>query len=70
MASKRKVRKKRCTGKKQYVNRPTAWQAVYAMRRKDQTGLSIYKCSFCNRWHIGHKSRNYKQQRIKRRKRE
>jgi len=70
MVSKRKIRKKQCTGKKQYMNRPIAWQAVYAMKRKSQTGLSIYKCSFCNQWHIGHKPTNYKQRRIKWRKRE
>lgn len=54
MASKRNVRKKRCTGKKRYVNRPDAWGALRALGRKGMRGMQIYKCSFCKKWHIGH----------------
>lgn len=58
MASKRRVRRKSCTGK---IGHETAGVAVAAMksvqRRRWYGPMNVYRCRFCSKYHIGHAGR-------------
>jgi hypothetical protein len=56
MASKRKIRRKECSGKRRYASREIAQRAVsrLKMNTKDTSYLKIYKCRWCSGWHFGH----------------
>ena len=60
MASKRRLRRKQCTGKVRYPNHKAAGTALYHMKRRGEFGLSVqrlgYKCTFCKKYHVGHRS--------------
>ena len=43
-----------CTGKRRYTRRRQAFTAL--CRTTDAVNLHIYRCPYCNRWHVGHKS--------------
>jgi len=55
MASKRRLRRKMCDGKRKH-NYLT--QAVWALerteRKKGHGVLGVYLCPFCGFWHVGH----------------
>ena len=54
MSSKRRIRAKSCTGKKQYKTVEEAEPDKRALQFKDRTIFNIYKCTFCGNYHIGH----------------
>jgi hypothetical protein len=50
MASKRHQRRRQCGNKRKY---DTPDQAFYMMNHIFGGNSGIYKCPFCNKWHIG-----------------
>lgn len=56
MSSKRRLRRKECDGKTRYESYDKARDALYAMKRDkdDHSRMSVYKCSFCHKYHYGH----------------
>lgn len=56
MASKRRIRRKQCEGKKRYLNREDCTFAMFKVNKKNQSWhrLNTYKCKFCKGWHFGH----------------
>lgn len=54
MASKRRLRRKACTGKEPYPDRVNAAQAAKRSSQATHTTIWPYKCEFGNHWHIGH----------------
>ena len=57
MASKRRKRRKSCTGKKRYPSRKEAMDSRDRVFKEYRIRLDAYKCDFCGGWHIGHGSR-------------
>ncbi len=57
MSSKRRIRRKSCTGKTRYLSFKEAEHAMTGFIRR-QSGsdwpLSPYRCKFCNGFHFGH----------------
>ena len=51
MASKRRLRRNKCTGKAAH---DTYENALIAIKKTNGSGLLAYKCSFCGKYHIGH----------------
>ena len=56
MASKRRVRRNGCLRKMAYASRGDAQRALFLMRRRYPCDewLSLYRCPWCYRWHLGH----------------
>ena len=56
MASKRRLRRKACTGKRRFVTAAAARAAIaWVHQRKGYQGfMKPYLCQFCNTWHFGH----------------
>lgn len=60
MASKRRLRRKGCSGKVVYFSQPLAIEACREMGyKRGERGLHPYRCNFCStprqaRFHIGH----------------
>lgn len=52
MASKRRLRRKACDGKKRHK---TLDGAKTAVAKCQYQGVHAYKCGFCNGYHIGHR---------------
>jgi hypothetical protein len=44
----------KCKRKIRYGHRETADKAIVAMGRKGVDGLSVYECTFCAGFHVGH----------------
>ncbi len=61
MASKRKVRRKACTGKIKYELQKDAEIARNFIFHKNpeihHSFLNVYKCKFCGSFHVGHLNR-------------
>jgi hypothetical protein len=56
MASKRRLRRVMCTGKRQYRSEPEAWQACRAALRRYHEDLHYYRCRFGTpHFHVGHR---------------
>lgn len=56
MSSKRRQRRKACTGKKRHKNREEAEYHRWLLYQQGSTGsLNVYHCKFCNGWHVGHR---------------
>jgi len=55
MASKRRIRRKSCTGKQRHLS-AAAGQAhiAHLHRRFGYSRMDVYRCSFCNGYHVGH----------------
>jgi hypothetical protein len=56
MASRRRLRRNACMGKKRHATREFA---LLALRLSRQTGLyhgsmNVYHCCHCCQWHVGH----------------
>lgn len=49
MASKRRIRRNACTGKRRFANKDEALKGG-GWRFKQRA----YKCEFCSGWHLGH----------------
>lgn len=47
-------RKKQCRGKFQHVSERAAQAAKRSMSEVDNCPMDVYRCEFCNHWHIGH----------------
>lgn len=60
MASKRRIRRKACEGKKCFDSQLSA-SRVTSRFRKQNEWLMTYKCKFCHNWHIGHPNAKQKQ---------
>ena len=57
MASKRRIRRKTCGGKKRYFGAGAAWHAARSARVKSNgDDIHHYCCPNCGGWHIGHRS--------------
>lgn len=56
MSSKRRIRRKSCTGKIRHLTPEAGWSAVRAMnvRKGYQGRMDVCRCSFCNGYHVGH----------------
>lgn len=56
MSSKRRIRRKSCTGKHRFADQAAALAAIRALHaRKGWQGLlTPYRCKFCNGFHFGH----------------
>lgn len=56
MASKRRIRRRGCEGKKRHASKAFAEIAVQMSRRKFGGRMwCSYQCQFCKQWHVGHK---------------
>jgi hypothetical protein len=53
MASKRRLRRNACDGKKRHPDKPTALKVHWAVKRKHGK-MRAYQCRWCNGWHLGH----------------
>lgn len=54
MASKRKKRRRSCTGKQRHTTAEEAYRELFRIQRKRYGGLmNVYKCKFCGGYHIG-----------------
>lgn len=65
MASKRRIRRKMCDGKKQ-LSKLAAIIVRKKLIKKGSINLSYYKCRFCKQYHIGHNTKKMKQEMKKR----
>lgn len=55
MASKRRIRRRACEGKRRYPTRQAAKGSIYWFNRDVYRGhMEAYKCQFCAGFHIGH----------------
>jgi hypothetical protein len=57
MSSKRRLRRKSCTGKQRFVDQLEALAAVGRLVRSESfrgSHLSPYRCRFCKGFHFGH----------------
>ena len=59
MSSLRHIRRKSCTGKIRHVSADAARSALGSLfrRRGYQGRMNVYRCRFCNGFHIGHAPR-------------
>lgn len=46
------LRHKACTSKNRYATRAEARDAILACAERGRGGLSLYRCSYCNGWHL------------------
>ncbi len=46
-------RKQQCRGKFQHVSERDAQAAARLMGNVDSHPMNVYRCEFCNHWHIG-----------------
>lgn len=56
MASKRRQRRKQCTGKNRHPTADGAQIELYLIRKRygHQGQMGIYRCPFCGKYHVGH----------------
>lgn len=57
MASKRRLRRKECTGKTRYADQAAAVRVMIRAKERGEKNLNTYRCARCSGWHIGHKPR-------------
>ena len=46
------LRQKACSSKNRYPTRAEAHDAILACAEHGRTGLSAYRCPYCNGWHL------------------
>lgn len=46
------LRWKACESKNRYVSRAEAEAAIFSCEEHGRRGLTCYKCSYCNGWHL------------------
>lgn len=51
-------REKSCGDKVPYESEQEALDAAYLVRLQRGERLDVYRCLFCQRWHLGHSSRD------------
>lgn len=56
MASLRRIRRNSCTGKRRYLTAQEGQEAIFWLNRRRgyQGRMDVYRCRFCNGYHIGH----------------
>jgi hypothetical protein len=54
MASKRRIRRKQCSGKIRYENETVAKSSAFLISSRSGSLLRQYKCRWCHQYHIGH----------------
>ncbi|MBS3903582.1 MAG: hypothetical protein KGZ30_04405 [Anaplasmataceae bacterium] len=54
MASKRRIRRNSCTGKKRYETSQQARSAAHHKSLELHHDIHAYRCHFCSGYHIGH----------------
>jgi len=57
MASKRKIRRRQCSGKQRFATHPEACDAMHNLirsGRKRGGWVHVYSCQFCRGYHYGH----------------
>jgi hypothetical protein len=57
MSSKRRHRRKACTGKTRHVDLAAAREAALRARGRGHR-VNTYPCPYCGGWHIGHPTRD------------
>lgn len=59
MSSKRRIRRKSCTGKQRHATMGECWSHIFSLvaAKGPQGNLRPYACSFCRFFHVGHASR-------------
>lgn len=55
MASKRRVRRRSCEGKRQYASANIATASSRRLTGVGTGNLHAYRCKFCRQWHTGHR---------------
>jgi hypothetical protein len=55
MASKRGMRRRRCTGKKNYLSAAQAAFDAAAVTRREGKPVEAYRCAHCGGIHVGHR---------------
>lgn len=55
MASKRGIRRRRCTGKQTYQTPAHAAHDAAALSRKENAAIEAYRCPHCGGIHVGHR---------------
>jgi hypothetical protein len=53
MSSKRGERRRACGEKRRYASEEAARVAMRAVRESGDW-MGVYKCRFCQQWHVGH----------------
>lgn len=69
MASKRRIRKNSCTGKKKrWETYESAVLSAIILTKKWGKRIDAYKCNFCGKYHLGNKfnTLSYRKPRIRR----
>jgi NOL1/NOP2/fmu family ribosome biogenesis protein len=59
MASKRRLRRKACEGKKKHTREGV--EIARGVMKKKGVRMVIYKCRFCRMYHLGHPDKRTKQ---------
>lgn len=56
MASKRRIRRKQCEGKRRYSDKKECADSMSRVNRQNESWerLNVYKCRFCKGCHFGH----------------
>ena len=56
MASKRRIRRKSCTGKQRHATPAKGHAHIARLHRSKgwQGRMDVYRCRFCNGYHVGH----------------
>jgi len=58
MSSKRRERRKKCEGKKKFINQSDAIGTATYNTHKHGTHFTAYRCRYCGSWHVGHTPAN------------
>ena len=67
MASKRRIRRRACTGKVQHT-KDSAFNAALSLRKRTSERVDAYPCEFGDHWHVGHRPKKVQQSISARRK--
>lgn len=51
---KRPTKTRSCEGKKRHPSRAAARVHMHALITKGAAPLNVYKCRYCQAWHVGH----------------
>lgn len=56
MSSKRRIRRKSCTGKRRHLSADDGLRHISSLHKaKGYTGrMNVYHCAFCRFFHVGH----------------
>ena len=61
MSSKRRLRRKSCTGKRKYNSKVEAEDSRFSLIRRGKVDgyLDSYKCKFCDGYHLGRSNKRH-----------